>query len=197
MVDNMAKTENLEHNNSINLANMLTVKEYAQAAGVTVQAVYKRMNAPKSELQSYIVEIGGKRYIKPEALDIIKPKVTVETNELENLRETVEFMKAQIEEKDNQIKEKDVQISNLQQQAEQLIKQNSQLTSALESTTESLKAAQALHAGTIQQQLESESMAKSPEAPVEDQSVTTSTRDNKEDEPRRGLGGIISRLFRR
>ena len=52
-----------------------------------------------------------------------------------------------------ELKAKDLQISALTKQLSDIINQNNQLTLALQNTTESLKSAQALHAGTIKQQL--------------------------------------------
>lgn len=46
---------------------LLTVKEYAQMKNVTVQSVYKRLNAG---LKDYAVEIEGKKYIKRSVLDM-------------------------------------------------------------------------------------------------------------------------------
>ena len=69
-----------------------------------------------------------------------------ETKNIENsdllftLQNTISMLQEQLQVKDQQI--------------EQLQDQISQLTIALENTTSSLKAAQALHAGTIQQQIE-------------------------------------------
>lgn len=118
---------------------LITVKEYAKAAGVTEQAVYKRLRAPKSDLQQFVVEQNGKKYIKAEALESIVPKQTAVKTETDMLKDMVELLKEQLSVKDEQI-------SSLQ-------KQNEQLTEALQNTTNSLQAAQALHAGTIQKQL--------------------------------------------
>ena len=46
---------------------LLTVKEYAKMKNVTVQSVYKRLNAG---LKDYAVEIDGKKYIKRSVLDM-------------------------------------------------------------------------------------------------------------------------------
>ena len=123
---------------------LISVKDYAKAAGITEQAVYKRLKNPN--FQKYLVETNGKKLLKAEILETIEEKKTVEQLETENLREMVELLKQQTTMKDEQIKALQMQI-NAQQQ------ENSKLISTLESTTESLQAAQALHAGTIQKQL--------------------------------------------
>ena len=73
-----------------------------------------------------------------------------ETPETQSLRDEIAFLKEQLLAKDRQI--------------EALQGQNTQLTTALENTTASLQAAQALHAGTLQQQLIGDGES-SPEQP--------------------------------
>ena len=63
------------------------------------------------------------------------------------LQKQLEVMQQQLEVKDKQIEQLTAALTSSQQQ-------NTQLSTALENTTAALTAAQALHAGTIQQQLE-------------------------------------------
>lgn len=123
---------------------LLSVKEYARHAGITEQAVYKKLRNEKSDLHQYLVVQNHKKYIKKEALKLIEDKPTTEKLESENLREMVDLLKSQIA-------EKDAQIYHLQKINDQLATSNSQLSKALEDTTASLHAAQALHAQTLQQ----------------------------------------------
>lgn len=123
---------------------LLSVKEYAQRAGITEQAVYKRLRNVKSDLHQYLVERNNKKYIKKEALKLIEDKPTYEKLESESLREMVDLLKSQLADKDDQI-------HHLQKINDQLATSNSQLSKALEDTTASLHAAQALHAQTLQQ----------------------------------------------
>ena len=53
---------------------LLTVKEYAKIKNVTVQSVYKRLNAG---LKEYAVEIDGKKYIKRSVLDMPEAEETM------------------------------------------------------------------------------------------------------------------------
>jgi len=53
---------------------LLTVKEYAKMKNVTVQSVYKRLNAG---LKEYAVEIDGKKYIKRSVLDMPEAEETM------------------------------------------------------------------------------------------------------------------------
>ena len=138
---------------------LLTVKEFSKAAGVTEQAVYKRLRNENSDLRGFVVEKEGKKFLKVEALETITEKKTVEKSEAENLREMVEELK-----RDKAF---------LQEQISSLQVQNKELTAALENTTASLQAAQALHAGTMQQAI---------------------TAGESEDQPERKKG-FFSRLF--
>lgn len=144
---------------------LYTVKEYARRAGVTEQAIYKRIKRENSDLKPYVVELHGRKYIKPEAVELIDDTPTIEQVETEALREMVEMLKEQIAAKDEQI-------SYLQVMNRQLAETNKQLSTALEDTTESLKAAQALHAGTLQQQMQEQ----------DSQDATDSNNDQKEQE---------------
>lgn len=101
---------------------LLTVKEFAEASGVTQQAVYQRLN---KSLQSFVVEIEGKKYLKREALSNIQEKAEPKPVEqgieqdsinveqglnkadglIETLQKTVELLSEQLEVKDQQIHE--------------------------------------------------------------------------------------------
>lgn len=101
---------------------LLTVKEYAEAAGVTQQAVYQRLN---KGLSSFVVEVEGKKYLKRQALEAvqerqefkpIKPSVEQDSSKVEQgfnkvdklidtLSKTVDLLQGQLEAKDQQISE--------------------------------------------------------------------------------------------
>lgn len=142
----------------------LTIKEFAELAGVTRQSVYKKLD---NTLSTYVSTIDNQKMLQSKALievyhisvnDIDKGLQSTVDNyyqpcqpELTTLKEqfesAVELLKSQLEVKDSQLGEKDRQI-------EQLQKNINDLTAALGNTTRALSAAQSLHAGTIQQQLE-------------------------------------------
>lgn len=169
--------------------NLLTIKEVAAIAGVTNQAIYKRLRKENSDIAKFAVEKNGKKYLRKEVLDIIEEKPTPEKSEVEVLREMVDMMK-------NQITMKDAQISSLQVQNEQLITANRQLTIALESTTESLRAAQALHAGTLQQQILEPEATPTPEAAnSKEESAPPETIKETEQEKTEDKKGFFARLF--
>ena len=126
----------------------LTVKEFASAAGVTVQSIYKRLNNQNDELNNFVVLVESKKRLKTEGLKIfIKPVVKPvekklnqveqpDNPEIELLRETITTLQEQLTVKDKQI--------------EQLTRQADALTAALNTALNTVNAAQALHAGDIQ-----------------------------------------------
>ena len=137
---------------------LMTIKAFAEAAGRSQQAIYKQIG---TRLASYVHVKDGQKYIERRALDEvfkiddvqpIQPEKTVKSPEVNNveqrlyatLQATIDLLQEQLRVKDQQLETKDKQIAA---QQEQLI----QLTAALEHTTTSLQAAQALHAGTMQQ----------------------------------------------
>lgn len=77
----------------------LTVAEFAERAGVTKQAVYKRLN---NQLQKYVIEQNGKKLIKSSALndlysDVSQAKSQPVEQPLNN--QLIELFKAEKEEK--------------------------------------------------------------------------------------------------
>lgn len=130
-----------------------TIRELADELGVSKTAIRKYMTedfrAQHTEnLPGNIIGIDddGCKLI---AESLRKPPATggnsiPETTANSGLREEVAFLREQLAAKDRQLEAKDRQIEAQQEQL-------SQLTVALEHTTASLHAAQALHAGTMQQ----------------------------------------------
>lgn len=51
--------------------NFLTINEYAQTKGVSTQAVYKQLKAHEWELSDKIINREGKRWLSPEAIEIL------------------------------------------------------------------------------------------------------------------------------
>ena len=137
---------------------LMNIKAFAEAAGRSQQAIYKQIG---TRLASYVHEKDGQKYIERRALEEvfklgenqpIQPSRAVKSPEENNveqrlyatLQATIDLLQEQIRVKDLQIETKDKQIAAQQEQL-------TQLTAALEHTTTSLQAAQALHAGTMQQ----------------------------------------------
>ncbi|MBR4847271.1 MAG: hypothetical protein IKV08_03620 [Phascolarctobacterium sp.] len=114
--------------------NLLTIKEFAAAAGVSTQAIYKRL---ATDLQPYLQIVANHKMLDNKALK--------EVFNIESCKPIANDLQPIIQSLQEELKAKNAQIEALQLQ-------NSQLTTALENTTASLQAAQALHAATIQQQ---------------------------------------------
>ena len=183
----------------------LTIKEFANLAGVTRQSVYKKLD---NTLSTYVSTVDNQKMLQSKALlevyhigvnDVDKSlQSTVDSScqpcqpdlstPKEQLWATVELLKSQLETKDNQLSEKDKQI-------EQLQKNISDLTEALGNTTRALSAAQSLHAGTLQQQLEHDhSMDTDPSKPaVKEPEKETYTVEHSQ---KATLGQRIKYLFK-
>ena len=145
----------------------LTVKQFAERAGVSTQRIYQLLT---KSLQEFTKTENGKKYIDIEGLSVFEretlqtlardlqsdsqgvakglqnPLQEVATSETEILREIVEALRQQLTVKDEQLAAKDKQIEHL----------TAALLSSQEqhrALTEALTTAQALHAGTIQERL--------------------------------------------
>lgn len=128
-----------------------TIKQIADELGVSKTAIRKKMT---DEVKTKFAEtVSGVIYISEDGENIIKKGFLKSKSETEvsgvsgnQFAEVSGEFAAIIEVLQKQLAIKDIQI-------EQQQKSITELTAALENTTSSLKAAQALHAGTIQQQL--------------------------------------------
>ena len=124
----------------------ISVSEFAKRAGVTKQSVYQRI---QGRLKKYVKDLNGQKVIHIKALNEVYGvdleqgleqdlnKGSQEKNVIEMA--VIDMLRAELETKNQQLQEKDKQIASL--------------TAALENTTQELNVAQALHAGTMQQQL--------------------------------------------
>lgn len=94
---------------------LLTIKEFAEAAGVSSQAVYQRLS---KSLQPYVVELNGKKHLKREALelfdgaeqqpgkkDVDKDTINLDKELIKTLQATISILQGQLETKDEQIAE--------------------------------------------------------------------------------------------
>jgi predicted transcriptional regulator len=130
-----------------------TIKQLADEIGVSKTAIRKKMT---EEVKTKFAEtVSGTIYILPEGQELIRQAFSqgsaqtrfsgVSANQLPSISDEVSslisMLQVQLEVKDKQIEARDIQIG--------------ELTAALENTTASLHAAQALHAGTMHKQLKS------------------------------------------
>ena len=116
----------------------LTVKEFANEAGISTQRVYQLL---AKDLQSYCKVIGNTKYINISALERFTTKPICK-----DLQALAKALQDQI---DTLQKHNDL----LTQQLEVKDKQINTLTESLQATTAALTSAQALHAGTLQERL--------------------------------------------
>ena len=132
---------------------MKTIKQLADEIGVSKQAVQKRIAREPlyTCIQPYIHTKQGTKYIDDEGerliIEAFGDKVYTEVadnvhiDKNNHVHTLVTMLQEQLQVKDRQIEARDIQIG--------------ELTAALENTTASLHAAQALHAGTMRKQLAS------------------------------------------
>lgn len=132
----------------------LTVKEVAEYAGVSVQAIYNQL---EKNFKPYLKIVNGKKCLDIEVLRLFDtPKVS--TDFKENFKDILNLLERQNEQMNGELQAKNKQIDNLtselqtkNKQIDELNARLAEITSALNASQETLKGAQALHAGTLQQ----------------------------------------------
>lgn len=126
--------------------NYLSVKEFAKLAGVSTQRIYQVLG---KDLQKFCKSFGKCKKINIDALQVFGKSLQVEPSESENSNPLViNALVEQIEIKDKQLAKKDEQIFELQSIIKSLQEQQVSLTKSLANS-------QALHAGTLQEHIES------------------------------------------
>lgn len=133
-------------------SDVLTIKDFAELAGVSVQSIYKKLSKANNPIQRYLVVVDNVKYLRRAALDVLyssNPAAAVEndplppqteeqppqkssTDRLLDILETqLADQRRQLEEKDRQIAEQNAQINQLLEQLAEntkLINQQQQLT---------------------------------------------------------------------
>jgi septal ring factor EnvC (AmiA/AmiB activator) len=125
-------------------AEYLTVKEAADVFGVSVQAVYQRLD---KDFKPYLKVVEGKKRLDKRVFEL-NNKVEFSSGLTSDFKEILKLLEKQLDEKDRQLSVKDKQIDDL---SNRLAESNAALVAAQQTA----QAAQALHAGTIRQQLKS------------------------------------------
>lgn len=148
---------------------LLTIQEFAKASKRSKQAIYKQIT---TRLAPYIHEKEGRKFIEKKALqEVFQIQLGSQPSQPE-LNNSVNPVNSQIDNQFaifvEQLKEKDKQIERLQTENERLAIALENTTATLNSTMDALKGSQALHAGTIQQQM----IETTSSAPVETQKKT-------------------------
>ena len=181
----------------------LTVKQFAERAGVSTQRIYQLLS---KSLQAFTKVENGTKYISIEGLRVFDKEPMQEVAkdlqiglqevanpEMELLRETIEALRQQLTVKDEQLATKDAQLSEKD-------KQLANLTSALRASQEqaaalttALTAAQALHAATVQERIEERSAA-AAEAVEGSPSEVPAGEEPQQEQKRKGF---FKRIFGR
>ena len=111
----------------------LSIKDFAEAAGKTQQAIYKRIANTADDLQQFIKVIDGKKCISAAALTSIyniplkqEPQPQEQPKEESSMGKVVDILKEQIEAQRKDIAEKNDLINNLSLQLENALKLVSQ-----------------------------------------------------------------------
>ena len=113
--------------------NTITVSELAHRLGVSRQAVYNRLT---KDLSKFVKVVDNKKVLDIAVLEYLGVN-EVDKNMSNEVDKIVNVLTAELEKKNEQIR-------SLQEQV-------TQLTEALQNTTSSLMAAQALHASSVKQ----------------------------------------------
>lgn len=126
--------------------NYLSVKEFANIAGVSTQRIYQILD---KDLQKFCKLFGKSKKINIEALQLFGKSLQVESNyDSNNNLLVIKALLEQIETKDRQLVNKDNQIFELQNILKSMQEQQLALTKSLANS-------QALHAGTIKEHIDS------------------------------------------
>lgn len=125
-----------------------TIKELSDMAGITPQAIYKRLNQKDSTLKPLVKTVKSKKYLNIKALEefVSTETTNLETDTLnqvervESSKEIIELLKAQLETTNKQIEAMNGHTEVLRGQLERKDKQiddlNNRLEQALKNTSE-------------------------------------------------------------
>jgi len=140
---------------------MKTVKQIADEIGVTRQAIHLKIQKEplSSALQPYLTKNGKALYIEDigvklicsEFLSSVKEKPL--TNDLTTTNTLISLLQSELNEKNTQLHVKDKQLEKKDEQIAELNERLKDTTTALVATQQTAATAQALHAGTLQQQI--------------------------------------------
>jgi chromosome segregation ATPase len=157
----------------------ISVADFAEAAGVTPQAVYKRI---KGDLATFVKVEGNTKTISTEALQFFKIEKPVDRSE------EIEALQAEVERLTSELTVKQQEINNLNTHIREL---SQKLVEILAKQTEQAENYQKLIAANmqLQQQLLNPPQPVEEEQPVEESCEEVVQQVNKQ--------GFFSKLFRR
>lgn len=152
----------------------ISIKEFAERAGVSPQAIYKRLNQVGNQLINYIKPVGNQRMLNIQALhDIYGIEVdnqnqpveqpVVNFSQPDQMQDQIRLLQDQLNSKDQQLREqaerdqkKDEQIRKLH---EELIEQDQRHHEQIKAMQELLSQEQKLHLLSVQRVRELEDQA--------------------------------------
>lgn len=91
----------------------ISIKEFAELAGVSQQSVYQRIKKPHNPIQAYLKEVEGKTLIRKTALKDLYSNDNKQEEYTSPTERVLDILENQLAEKDRQLKEKDKQIESL------------------------------------------------------------------------------------
>ncbi|MCM1265423.1 MAG: hypothetical protein NC200_04415 [Candidatus Gastranaerophilales bacterium] len=91
----------------------ISIKDFAELAGVSQQSIYQRIKKPHNPIQVYLKEVEGKTLIRKTALKDLYTKESKQEEAKEPIERILDILENQLAEKDKQIQEKDKQIESL------------------------------------------------------------------------------------
>ena len=162
----------------------MTIKQLANQLGVSKTTISKAISA--LGLQGKLKRSGNKYLLSEVQIESVKTQIANQKTQIANqksqtagqksqtenqnalievLQKQLTLLNGQLNIKDDQIRTHQEQIRLLQEQIVSKDKQIEQITVAMENITAALTASQALHAGTIQQQLTEQNSSRENTAP--------------------------------
>lgn len=90
----------------------LSIKDFAAAAGVSQQAIYKQLN---NKLKNYLKVVDDKKMLEKSALSLFKKK----DESTDTQQQLLKMLQTELNEKSQQLNEKDKQIAELQKLLDQ------------------------------------------------------------------------------
>ena len=94
----------------------LSIKEFAAAAGVSQQAIYKQLN---NKLKPYLKVVENKKMLDKSALELFKKEEVNNPVEQQLNNKLIDMLQTELDEKGQQLREKDKQIAELQKLLDQ------------------------------------------------------------------------------
>ena len=133
---------------------ILTVQQFAEAAGISKQAVYKALN---NKLKPFVQLVDGKKMIHSKALTEVygvavnQHRGNPEGNQSQPLETLIAMLQKELDAKNEQISAQQRQLEAKDEQIRQLNERLRESHEAFAIEQETAQRAQALHAGTLQQ----------------------------------------------